>query len=295
MAVRMNIPTPADFSYQATVGSHGWLSLDPFSYSDANGILSRIHQLDDGKVVRLNISDAAGDRTSSAGLVVTVDGSHSLTKGQQAQVSRDVRLMFSLDWDLGAFYGAMRGHTGYEWIAQQKLGRMLVTPTVWEDLAKTLLTTNTTWSQTKKMVAQLCALGKQYAPDQFAFPTVQRIAELSPDALAQGLRAGYRTAYLHTLAQAIASGKLNVETWRTLPTAELYKALKGIHGFGDYAAGTMLRLLARFDRLAIDTECRASYKRITGSETATDAEIRAYYEPFGDWRGLVMWINIMRE
>ena len=65
MAVPMHIPTPADFSYPATVGSHGWLSLDPFSYSEASGILLRIHQLDDGNVVRLNISDAAVDDPSS--------------------------------------------------------------------------------------------------------------------------------------------------------------------------------------------------------------------------------------
>ena len=36
---------------------------------------------------------------------------------------------------------------------------MLVSPTVWEDLAKTLLTTNTTWAMTKSMVARLAALG----------------------------------------------------------------------------------------------------------------------------------------
>jgi hypothetical protein len=57
----------------------------------------------------------------------------------------------------------------------------------------------------------------------------------------------------------------------------------------------MLRLLGRFDKLAIDTECRAAYKRITGSTTATDAEIRGYYDRFGEWRGLVMWMNIMRD
>ena len=291
----IHIPTPADFSYQATVGSHGWLSLAPFSYSELTGVLSRIHQLDDGKVVELNISASAGDEATSSGLIATVNGLRSLTDLQQGQVIRDVRLMFSLDWDLAPFYQAMRGHSEYGWIEQQKIGRMLVTPTVWEDLAKTLLTTNTTWSQTRNMVAQLCALGNRYAPDQFAFPTAQTIAHLSPDALAQDLRAGYRTAYLHALAQKVASGALDVESWRTLPSIELYKAVKGLRGFGDYAAATMMRLLARFDRLAIDTECRASYKRITGSATATDAEIHTYYETFGEWRGLVMWANIMRE
>jgi hypothetical protein len=40
------------------------------------------------------------------------------------------------------------------------------------------------------------------------------------------------------------------ESWRNgdLSSAELYKQLRGIKGFGDYAAGSMMRLLGRFRR-----------------------------------------------
>ena len=282
----IQIPTPKDFSYGATINSHGWLRLAPFSYEDGTAILTRVHRLDSGQPVLLHICD---------GLEVKVEGAKRLTDPQREQIVRDVRVMFSLDWDLSKFYKAIRKRSQYAWVEKEKAGRMLVTPTVWEDLAKTLMTTNTTWSQTKNMVTRLCSLGTQYAPDLYAFPTPQQIAQLSAETLSEKIRAGYRAAYLHELAKRISSGELNPEAWRDLPSVDLYKTIKGLLGFGDYAAGTMLRLLGHFDRLAIDTECRAAYKRINKSETATDAEIRAYYEGFGDWRGLVMWMDVMHE
>ncbi len=114
--------------------------------------------------------------------------------------------------------------------------------------------------------------------------------------LSDTVRAGYRSAYLHELATRIADGSLPVESWRNSesPSEELYRAIRSIKGFGDYAAGTMLRLLGRFDRLGIDTSCRKSFRAQTNNAAASDADIRRYYEAFGPWRGLVMWMDVMR-
>jgi hypothetical protein len=71
--------------------------------------------------------------------------------------------------------------------------------------------------------------------------------------------------------------------------------VKALKGFGDYAAGSILKLLGHFDRLATDTECRAVYIDINdGVPAQNDAEIAAYYEPFGQWRGLFQWMDVMR-
>ena len=195
------------------------------------------------------------------------------------------------------FYTAIREHKGYDFIEAERLGRIMVSPTVWEDLAKTLMTTNTTWSQTIAMVGRLCQLGDAYPDGGHAFPTPQQVASISLNDLSHHIRAGYRASYLSELAQGIVSGAVAVESWyeRKIPSDDLYKAVKSLKGFGDYSAGTMLRLLGHFDRLAIDTACRATYKFVTGSQTATDREIRDYYEPFGEWRGLAMWMDVLRS
>ncbi|MEP6987358.1 MAG: hypothetical protein ABI970_17265, partial [Chloroflexota bacterium] len=71
--------------------------------------------------------------------------------------------------------------------------------------------------------------------------------------------------------------------------------VKALKGFGDYAAGSMLKLLGHFDRLATDSVCRAVYKDSInkGAAAVDDKEIAAYYQPFGQWRGLVQWMDVI--
>ena len=101
------------------------------------------------------------------------------------------------------------------------------------------------------------------------------------------------------LATRIANSDLEVESWRdpALSSDEAYKRLKSLKGFGDYAAGNMLRLLGHFDRLATDSVCRTVYKdRINkGLAAADDKEIAAYYQPFGAWCGLIQWMDVVED
>ncbi|QPC83943.1 3-methyladenine DNA glycosylase [Phototrophicus methaneseepsis] len=281
----LTTPVPQGFNFRSVVDSHGWRSLAPFMWDAEGGVLRRIHQLADGTLLDLFM------HPGGITLTPTVE---RLSATQMIAIEQDIRQMLSMDWDMSAAYAALGQHTRYQWLATACAGRLLVGPTVWEDLAKTLLTTNTTWRQTIAMNARLCQLGDALG-DAHAFPTPERIAAMNEDDLQTAIRAGYRTAYLHELAKRIAHGELDVESWRQLPSEAIYQVVLGLKGFGNYAAGTMVRLLGHFDRLAIDTECRAAYKRVTGSETATDQEIKAYYGQFGLHQGLAMWMDIMSD
>jgi 3-methyladenine DNA glycosylase/8-oxoguanine DNA glycosylase len=288
------VQAPPAFRFWTTVTSHGWCVLQPFSSHDETHTLERIHQLGDGAVVRLNL---AADKDEH--ILVTIEGlADGLSPTQAAELTHGLTNAFNLDRDLSDFYALVRQYPRYQWIEQKAAGRMLAAPTVWEDLAKTLLTTNTTWNMTKKMVARLNTLGAPYGGGGHAFPAPERIAGMTPDDLNAHVRAGYRGAYLHELATRIAEGELDVESWRdpALASTELYKRVKSLKGFGDYAAGSILKLLGHFDRLATDTECRAVYKAINdGVPAQHDGEITAYYEPFGQWRGLVQWMDVMQD
>ena len=288
---RFTISTSPDFRYLPTVLSHGWCVLHPFSYDEA-GTLSRLQKLNDKQIVRF---DVTADPTTS-GLIVTSEA--KLSRKQQQEISAVVARILSFDHDLSPFHDLIRAHPNYGWIETAGAGRMLVSPTVWEDLAKTLLTTNTTWAMTKSMVARLVTLGDTAADGTHTFPEPEKIAALDPNALNQHVRAGYRGAYLHELAARITSGELDVEAWRdtALSSLEVYKALKRLKGFGDYAAGAMMRLLGRFDQLGLDSVCRTMYaQRYNGGAAATDREIAAFYEPFGAWRGLIVWMDVMKQ
>lgn len=284
--VTLAIATPKDFRYKAVVESHGWNHLAPFVYDRETGILTRKHTLSDGTVVTMTLY---GGKDETIFVDVT-GGRQIITSRQRNEMLQVAKRIFNVAWDLRAFYDTMSKTEGYEWVTEHKAARLLASPTVWEDMAKTLLTTNISWSSTVTMTEKLAAIDPANT-----FPTPQQVAALSEDELDEQVGAGYRTAYLHNLATRIASGELNVEAWRTLSSDDLYNEIMELTGFGDYAAGTVLRLLGHFDKLAIDSVARNAYEAVVGNEPESDTDIRDYYEDFGEWRGLVLWMDCIRD
>ena len=68
------------------------------------------------------------------------------------------------------------------------------------------------------------------------------------------VRAGYRGAYLRSLARSVASGKLDLEALGAanadeLPDDELAAQLLALPGVGPYAAAHIMMLLGRYSRL----------------------------------------------
>jgi 3-methyladenine DNA glycosylase/8-oxoguanine DNA glycosylase len=286
--ITLTVSAPADFNFENTVRSHGWRDLAPFSHeTNAKGhlVLTRRYSLSDGTVLTMRIRD-----TGARSVLITAQGRAILNSLQRNEIAQSVRYMFNLDWQLNEFYDMLKKHDDYKWVVEQNVGRLLSSPTVWEDLVKTLMTTNISWQQTQTICEKLCQIDPAGT-----FPTPQQIAVIDEDDLQEQLGAGYRTAHLKELAERIASGELNVEAWRELSADDLYKAVKTISGFGDYAAGTIMRLLGHFDKLAIDSVARNAFERVTGSAPESDTDIRDYYETFGEWRGLVLWMDCIRD
>ncbi len=292
MTTELTLIPPDGFHYWPTVTSHGWRVLHPFSSSAAERALATIVRLQNGEVVRLEI------RPSGHALTITVAGLASApTDAQTAEIGAIFKRVLGFDQEIQAFYALTRSIPGYDWIEPAGAGRMLVSPTVWEDLAKTLLTTNTTWAMTRLMVARLAALGEPYSGGGNAFPSPERVAALGVDALNIHVRAGYRGAFLHALALDIAEGRFDPQALLDPhhADADIYARLKRIKGFGDYAAGAMSRLLGRFEALGLDSVCRTMFREnFNGGLPATDQAIAAHYAPFGPWRGLAVWMDVMK-
>ena len=286
------IPAAPQFDFERTVLSHGWLMLPPFSWEAESGRLGYIYQSAAGDVLRLRM------RAASDGLRIVTPDCDELTAALSAELTAAVKTMLNIDWDLGAFYTAMQAHEGYAWLEAERRGRILIAPSLWEDLAKVLLTTNCSWSQTVNMCRQLCQLGAAHPAVEncHAFPRARRIAEMDFEQFAAAVRAGYRSAYLHELARKIADGEIDPDAWLKLDSEAFYQAVKSLKGFGDYAAGTLARMYGHFDKIAIDTACHAMFAELhnSGVKGSVD-QIKAHYAKFGRWRGLVMWMDIMRH
>jgi 3-methyladenine DNA glycosylase/8-oxoguanine DNA glycosylase len=290
----ITIPTPKDFRFLPTVFSHGWYMLPPFHFDHHHRVLERVHQFDDGTVALLKIQE--GEVTNT--LQIGVEARGRLGRQRQAEAISAVTACLNLAHDLTMFYRVARRSPRYRWVERMGAGRFLTAPTVWEDLAKTLLTTNTTWAGTVQMCRRLVTLGEQFGDKAHAFPSPKRVAAMRVPELNAHIRAGYRSAYLHELASAVATGQLDAEKWRaeTSSSEDLYPAIRAIKGFGPYAAGSMCRLLGHFDRLGLDSACRSIFRqRYNAGKQADDAQIADFYRPFGQWCGLAVWMDVMKE
>jgi hypothetical protein len=58
----------------------------------------------------------------------------------------------------------------------------------------------------------------------------------------------------------------------------------------------MLRLIGRYDGLALDSWVRGKFARVRGGGHAvTDEKISRYYSRFKEWRGLALWCDMTRD
>jgi N-glycosylase/DNA lyase len=289
--MELRLTTPANFSFQRTVISHGWCELLPFSIDRKAWRLTRVIEL--GAKAPTTVTLTGTKR------FVRIATSRSLGKADSARVIQEVRHIFRLDDDLSNFYLATGSHPEFDWIGRQGAGRMLRSPTVFEDLVKMICTTNCSWALTEKMVTGLVEnLGREADDGRRSFPSPEALALMPLRFFVDEVRAGYRAPYLKELSDRVASGDLNVEAWlrSDLPTGELIKQIKKVKGAGDYAAENLLKLLGRYDGLALDSWTRAKFFQVRNNgRKAKDKKIERYYSQFKEWRGLALWCDMTRD
>ncbi len=291
MSKILTLDVPKHFSFRHTIHSHGWSDLSPFQSDNENQTLSRVFtDANEKNPVPAIIGESGGK------LRIEVFGANF----DEEKIRRDVRHCLRLDDDLREFYRLVKAEKSTAWIAEAKAGRLLRSPTVYEDLVKTICTTNCSWSLTKKMVTNLVEkLGELSADSNFrAFPTAAAMANVSADFYREEIRAGYRAAYFAELAESVAAGKTKPESWldSDLPTAELKREMKKVKGVGDYAAENLLKLVGNYEGFALDSWVRAQfYKKHNAGVLCEDKDIRNFYEKFGVWRGLVLWCDMTEK
>lgn len=300
--MKFNLPARKPFNFQSVVDSHGWRQLAPFQYE--NDVLSYIDRLSTNRVVEYRI---AGDRE---GLKVETG---DLTRAERREASEKIRWMFGLDMDFSAFHAASRAEPKLRRAKRQALGRVLRSPTLFEDVIKTILTTNTLWAATRNMTKKLVEEfgaplretgrhGSKYTRTQNtkhevrsiqrAFPTPEAIAASSPEDIKEKIRVGYRAPAIHDLATRVASGQYDLEALKTssLPTLELRRELMTLKGVGPYAAANLLMILGRHDHIPIDSYAlmMVSHEWYRG-KPVTAKQVEKRFEKWGEFKGLAFW------
>jgi 3-methyladenine DNA glycosylase/8-oxoguanine DNA glycosylase len=276
-----------------TISSHGVADLPPNRIDEQARTLEVTVRVARGKPRTVVVSE--GRRGHAR--ITTKNGSAEA-------VLPTIRHMLRLEEDLSPFYEAARDDPELAWAARGA-GRMLRSPTVFEDVVKTICTTNCTWSATVRMVSAVVehlgapAAGVSPGPFGRAFPTPEAMAEAGEDFYKDVARAGYRGAYLRSLAASVADGELDLEEFAApadeLPDEELAARLLALPGVGPYATAHMMMLLGRYTPLILDSWTRPKYLKVSGARDAKDATIERRFRRYGPYAGLAFWLYVTRD
>jgi len=223
--------------------------------------------------------------------------------GEADQARAQMKRILRLDEDLSPFYALATADPTLAWVAEGA-GRLVRSPTVFEDVAKTLCTTNCSWAGTQRMIGALVehlGVAAPGAPPTGAagrtFPTPEAMAGADERFYREVVRAGYRGPYLIALATAVADGTLDLDALSdpNLDDDEVDLRLQALPGIGPYAASHAMVLLGRYSRLVLDSWTRPKYARLVGRPSVADAAIVERFSPYGRWAGLAFWLFLTAD
>jgi 3-methyladenine DNA glycosylase/8-oxoguanine DNA glycosylase len=290
-------PSGEPVDLERTFHSHGLASLPPMRPETAGSLVATLPV----RGFRPRTVRIAGGRPGH-GVVSVVGPPPGREEGER--LSAEARRVLRLDEDLSEFYALAAEDPELSWVTRGA-GRLIRGSTVFEEVVKTLCTTNCAWSATVRMVSALVEhLGEkapsapESGPQGRAFPTAHAMAEAGEEFYRDVARAGYRGRYLISLSRSVAEGDLDLESLdanpKELPDDELEKRLLALPGVGPYAAAHVMMMLGRYSRLVLDSWTRPSYARLAGPTGITDSEIEERFSGYGSYRGLAFWLYITR-
>lgn len=162
----------------------------------------------------------------------------------------------------------------------------------WETLISFLISQNNNIPRIKKCIEMLSSRFGEELPEfrgakRFAFPTVETLAALTPEALAE-IRLGYRARYIIETARAVAQD--GGQMLRSLPgrsAEEAYAYLTGLCGVGPKVANCILLFsMEKYDRFPVDVWVRRVMEELYHLEEKETGGIEAFAaEHFGEYGG----------
>ncbi|MHB8511021.1 MAG: DNA-3-methyladenine glycosylase family protein [Actinomycetota bacterium] len=271
-----------------TINSHGVASLPPLSIDEERKTLTATLRMPRGKPRTVIVGQGPGNTAS-----IEVIG----PAANEARIVGALRHVLAMDRDLSSFYKLIANDRDLSWAASGA-GRMIRSQTVFEEVIKTVCTTNCAWSATKRMVGALVSdLGEAAPGGAKAFPTPQAMADAEEKWYREVARAGYRGAYLRSLASSVAEGSIDLEALDTSNDSEdvLFKKLLELPGVGPYAAAHILTMIGRHSRPILDSWSRPKYAKLVGRKSVSDKAIIKRFSRYGDHAGLAFWLFVTRD
>ncbi len=267
-----------------TCKSHGWRNLSPFEWESSS---SKLHFACFAINQPVDIEVRQDGNNLSTKITSRIKLKKNHLEHLESQLARSLGVNIDTENLLKV---ASRIGKEYSGLVKMGAGRLLRSPSLWEDASKTLFTTNCTWSLTKKMSESLCS--KKYSiptpSNRFPFPKPGSISKRSISSLKKYVPIGYRADYFIELSKTFESDPSlkGIENKKSDPSF-VHEVVKGFKGFGPYATAHLMVLSGHYEEVPIDTVVIAYLKK-NYKHRNPKSFISSHFKNWGDykWWGL---------
>ena len=286
MGSTLTIRAPERYDLARDVCSYGYFLLAPNHWDTQRGRLLRVLALADGPALASITQPRAG--------ILRARFDRRLSRPEQHTARARIVRMTAVDTsddEVRAFH-----RVDPRWKKSGR-GRLFRSPTLFEDVIKTVTSCNVTWPSTVHMNTRLCEVcGRKSPSGARSFPGAKKLARTRPATLRGRCRVGYRDERIVALAKLFARGAID-EPWleRDATDDEAFGFLKSLPGIGPYAAANIMQLMGRTSRLALDTESVRHARTVLGmrGENASILKrLERHYEPFGAHKFRSYWFEL---
>jgi 3-methyladenine DNA glycosylase/8-oxoguanine DNA glycosylase len=195
-----------------------------------------------------------------------------------------VRRWLSADWEPAPAIAALPALAD---LIERGGGRMLRGSTFYEDFVKTVLTINTSWSATCRMVAALVA-----EPGGGSFPEPLNLLDYGEDRLRIEAKLGFRARTLARATRQMLDDGAITSSGEGSPERLNHDYLLGLYGIGPYAAAHCRMLLHDFSRIPVDSSVTAYLRERHGYDPTAFAAEQSLW---GDYLALGYRLTRLRD
>lgn len=305
---RHTLPTPPDFNLARDVCSYGYFLLAPNHWDVPTQTLSRVLTLPPKPGTRRESAIAVSiSQPKGTGTPLTVRTNRAALAHEKPHLRAQLVRMLRLDDPTTTI---QHFHTVDPRWKPSGRGRLFRSPTLFEDIIKTVTSCNVAWPNTITMNGRLCeVLGPKLilpksSPQKstaHGFPSATKVASTRVQTLRARCRVGYRDARMVALAKLLKPVKGQPSpleqhlTDPSLPDSTLFNSLVDLPGIGPYAAANIMQLLGRYGTLPLDTESVRHGRVVMGLKGTPNAimkRVKDHFAPFGAHAFRSYWFEL---
>ncbi|KAL1222734.1 hypothetical protein V5N11_002425 [Cardamine amara subsp. amara] len=304
------------FEMEKAVCNHGFFMMAPNVWNPSTKSLHRPLILSDSSSVNVTISHPA----TLSFLVIQVPSINNVSRVDEdlilQQVGRMLRISDKDERDVTEFQQV------HEAAKKNGFGRIFRSPSLFEDMVKSILLCNSTWERTLLMASRLCVLQSKLAdgtirPSRLPkkrkldpklkketrgnFPSAREIASLDKELINEHCKLGYRAKHIIELAKKVENGSVNLERMEMneMEVEQVIEKLRKLKGFGPFVTATVLMCIGYYHLVPSDTETLRLLREVhemeeCSKETLENAS-QSFYDRFSPFQTLAYWFDLTQN